>query len=109
VKLSVETGNPEVAVHLDKDKMAMLGLSTATVGMTLQNAFSGNTDTKFRDGENEYDINVVLDQFDRTSINDVAGLTFINDRGQAIQLNQFATIRPSSEPLSCKGIIVFHQ
>jgi HAE1 family hydrophobic/amphiphilic exporter-1 len=39
---------------------------------------------------------VVLDQFDRRSINDVAGLTFMNDRGQSIQLSQFATIRPSS-------------
>jgi HAE1 family hydrophobic/amphiphilic exporter-1 len=96
VKLSVEAGNPEVDIRLDKDKMASLGLSTAMVGMTLQNAFSGNTDTRFRDGDYEYDINVVLDQFDRNSINDVASLTFMNDKGQAIQLNQFATIRPSS-------------
>lgn len=96
VKLSVEEGNPEVDVQLDKNKMAELGLSTAMIGMTLQNAFSGNTDAKFRDGENEYDINVVLDQFDRNSITDIASLSFINNRGQTIQLNQFASIRPSS-------------
>jgi HAE1 family hydrophobic/amphiphilic exporter-1 len=96
VKLSVEAGNPEVDIQLDKDKMARLGISTASVGMTLQNAFSGNTDAKFRDGDYEYNINVVLDQFDRRSINDVAGLNFMNDKGQLIQLSQFATIRPSS-------------
>jgi hydrophobic/amphiphilic exporter-1 (mainly G- bacteria), HAE1 family len=96
VKLSVEAGNPEVDIRLDKDKMADLGLSTAVVGMTLQNAFSGNTDAKFREGENEYDINVLFDQFNRKSIQDVAALTFMNTRGQLIQLNQFATIRPSS-------------
>jgi len=96
VKLSVEAGNPEVDIRLDKDKMAMLGLSTAMVGMTLQNAFNGNTDAKYRDGDNEYDINVVMDQFDRKSITDVAGLPFINDKGQSIQLNQFAVIKPSS-------------
>jgi len=96
VKLSVEAGNPEVAIRLDKDKMAELGLSTAVVGMTLQNAFSGNTDAKFRDGDNEYNINVVFDQVDRNSINDIAGLSFINNYGQPIQLNQFATIAPSS-------------
>lgn len=96
VKLSVETGNPEVNVQLDKDKMARLGLSTATVGMTLQNAFSGNTDAKYRDGDNEYNINVVLDQFDRKSMDDVASLTFMNNKGQLIQLSQFATIGPSS-------------
>ncbi|MCK9422922.1 MAG: efflux RND transporter permease subunit [Bacteroidales bacterium] len=96
VKLSVEAGNPEVDIRLDKDKMAELGLSTAMVGMTLQNAFSGNTDAKFRDGDSEYNINVVLDQFDRNSIDDISGLTFINNKGQSIQLNQFATIRPWS-------------
>ncbi len=96
VKLSVEAGNPEVDIRIDKDKMASLGLSTAVVGMTLQNAFSGNTDTKYRDGDNEYNINVLLDQFDRNSINDIASLSFINDQGRSIQLNQFAVIRPSS-------------
>jgi hydrophobe/amphiphile efflux-1 (HAE1) family protein len=96
VKLSVEAGNPEVDIRIDKDKMATLGLSTATVGMTLQNAFSGNTDARYRDGDSEYDINVMMDQLDRNSINDVSGLSFINDRGQSIRLNQFATIRPSS-------------
>lgn len=96
VRLSVEAGNPEVDIRIEKDKMAGLGLSTADVGITLQNAFSGNTDAKFREGDNEYNINVVLDQFDRNSVNDIAGLTFINNRGQQIQLKQFATIRPSS-------------
>jgi len=96
VKLSVEAGNPEVDIRIDKDKMATLGLSTATVGMTLQNAFSGNTDARYRDGDSEYDINVMMDQLDRNSINDVSGLSFINDRGQSIRLNQFAKIRPSS-------------
>jgi HAE1 family hydrophobic/amphiphilic exporter-1 len=96
VKLSVEAGNPEVDVRIDKDKMATLGLSTAMVGMTLQNAFSGNNDAKYRTGDNEYDINVVMDQLDRNSINDISGLSFVNDKGQSIRLNQFAVIRPSS-------------
>ncbi|HPS62763.1 MAG TPA: efflux RND transporter permease subunit, partial [Bacteroidales bacterium] len=96
VKLSVETGNPEVDIRIDKEKMAALGLSTATVGMTLQNAFGGNTDSKYRNGDNEYDINIVLDRVDRSSIRDVSGLSFINDHGQTIQLNQFADIRPST-------------
>lgn len=96
VKLSVEAGNPEVDIRIDKEKMADLGLSTAMVGQTLQNAFSGNSDAKYRTGDNEYNINVMLDQFDRRNSGDISGLTFINTRGQLIQLNQFASIVPSS-------------
>jgi HAE1 family hydrophobic/amphiphilic exporter-1 len=36
---------------VDRDKMAALGLSLQTVGMTIQTAFSGNTDGRFRAGE----------------------------------------------------------
>ena len=59
--MSVEDGNPEINVQVDRDKMSKLGLDLATVGMTMQTAFSGNTDSKFRAGEYEYDINIRYD------------------------------------------------
>jgi HAE1 family hydrophobic/amphiphilic exporter-1 len=65
IKLSVETGNPEVNVQIDRDKMAALGLNLQTVGLTMQTAFSGNTDGKFRAGEYEYDINLRYNSFNR--------------------------------------------
>src|SRR5690606_1229654 len=80
IKLSVESGNPEVQVQVDRDKMSSLGLSLQTVGATMQTAFSGNTDSKFRQGEYEYDINIRLDDYNRQSIDDVRGLTFINSK-----------------------------
>lgn len=98
VKLSVEEGNPELSVSVDRDKMTMLGLNVATVGQTLRTAFSGNTDNKFRTGTNEYDINIILDEANRTSIDDVRNIAFINQQGQRIQLSQFADIKYDSGP-----------
>jgi len=98
IELSVEDGNPEVNVQVDRDKMAALGLSLQTVGMTMQTAFSGNTDGKFRAGEFEYDINIKYNAFDRKSIADVSNLIFINERGEQIKLIQFATVSESSGP-----------
>jgi len=98
MRLSVEAGNPEINVQVDRDKMAALGLTLANVGGTMQTAFSGNTNGKFRQGEYEYDINIRYEKFNRQSINDVANLLFINDQGQAIRLSQFATVRESSGP-----------
>jgi HAE1 family hydrophobic/amphiphilic exporter-1 len=77
--------------------MAALGLSLQTVGMTMQTAFSGNTDGRFRAGEYEYDINIKYNAFDRKSIADVSNLIF-NDMGQQIKLNQFATVTEGSGP-----------
>ncbi|MDB5205008.1 MAG: acriflavin resistance protein [Flavisolibacter sp.] len=98
MRLSVEAGNPEINVQVDRDKMAALGLNLSTVGSTMQTAFSGNTNGKFRQGEYEYDINIRYGSFNRQSIGDVSNLLFINDRGEQIRLAQFAAIKESSGP-----------
>jgi multidrug efflux pump subunit AcrB len=98
IKLTVEDGNPEINVQVDRDKMAALGLTLQTVGMTMQTAYSGNTDGKFRAGEYEYDINIKYNAFDRKNITDVSNLIFTNSMGQQIKLSQFATITEGSGP-----------
>ena len=98
VKLSVESGNPEVVVNTDRTKMAELGLDLQNVGATMQFAFNGNTDAKFRQGENEYDINIRFDEYDRRSVEDIRSLTFINKFGQSVRLDQFAEVKESSGP-----------
>lgn len=98
VSLSVEEGNPEVEVNIDRDKLAQLGLDIATVGATMQNAYSGNTDAKYRVGTNEYDINIKFDNFDKRNAGDVSNICFINNKGQQIRLTQFANVEQGSGP-----------
>jgi len=98
IKLTSESGSPEVNVQVDRDKMATLGLDLQTVGLTMQTAFNGNTDGKFRAGQYEYDINIRFGEYDRMNINDVRNLTFVNSMGQEIKLSQFASITEGSGP-----------
>lgn len=98
VKLTSEDGNPEINVQLDRDKMNALGLNVASVGMTMQTAFSGNTDTKYRAGDTEYDINIRYDQSGRMSMDNVKNLKFINTKGESISLEQFANVEYGSGP-----------
>lgn len=98
VKLTSEAGNPEIKVQVNRDKMAALGLNLQTVGMTMQTAFSGNTDGKFRAGEYEYDINIRYNEYDRSKIENVNELVFVNNVGQQIKLSQFADVIESSGP-----------
>jgi len=101
VKLSVEEGNPEINVQVDRDKMSALGLTLDQVGATMQTAFNGTADdakAKFRQGGYEYDINIRFDDFNRKNIQDVANVQFANNKGQLIKLSQFADIIESSGP-----------
>lgn len=97
-ELSTDSGNPEVQVNIDRDKMASLGLNLSSVGQTMQTAFSGNTDGKFRAGEYEYDINIRFGDANRQSIEDVRNLMFTNPQGEQIRLSQFAEVKMGSGP-----------
>jgi HAE1 family hydrophobic/amphiphilic exporter-1 len=99
VNVSVEAGNPEVRVDIDREKMAKLGLDIQTVGATMQNAFAGNDDSKFRDGGEDYDIRIMLDAFDRKNPEDVKAITFYSPAAkQSVQLAQFADVTLSTGP-----------
>ncbi|NMH28688.1 efflux RND transporter permease subunit [Flavobacterium silvaticum] len=98
IKLTSENGSPEINVQVDRDKMAALGLDLQTVGMTMQTAFNGNTDGKFRAGQYEYDINIRFNEFDRSNIDNVRNLVFTNTAGQQIKLSQFANVTEGSGP-----------
>lgn len=97
-ELSTDSGNPEVQVTLDRDKMASLGLNLSSVGQTMQTAFNGNTDGKFKAGEYEYDINIRFGDFNRQSIDDVKNLIFTTPQGQQVRLSQFADVKMGSGP-----------
>ncbi|ROI13469.1 efflux RND transporter permease subunit [Epilithonimonas hominis] len=97
-ELSTDSGSPEVQVNIDRDKMASLGLNLSSVGQTMQTAFSGNTDGKFRAGEYEYDINIRFGDANRQSIDDVRNLMFTNPKGEQIRLSQFAEVKMGSGP-----------
>ncbi len=98
IRLSAEAGKPEMQIEIDRAKMAQLGLSVADVGSTLRIALTGDDQSKFRDGNNEHDIRVQLDEFNRSKTEDIGAITFINNRGQLVELKQFATVNLSSGP-----------
>ena len=98
VILSVEEGNPEVEVNIDREKMGQLGLTINEVGAVMKNAYAGNDDAKYRVGTNEYDIKVKFDDFDKHSVENVRNISFINATGELIRLSQFADVVQGSGP-----------
>jgi hydrophobic/amphiphilic exporter-1 (mainly G- bacteria), HAE1 family len=98
VRLSSESGKPEMQVEIDRAKLAQLGLSVADVGTTLRVALTGDDESKYRDGTNEYDIRIQFDQYNRSRTESIGSMTFMNNRGQLIELKQFANVFLSSGP-----------
>jgi HAE1 family hydrophobic/amphiphilic exporter-1 len=98
IRLSAEAGKPEMQVDINRAKMAQLGLSVADVGSALRVALTGDDQSKYRDGNNEYVIRIQFDESNRSRTGDIGSITFMNNRGQQIELKQFANVYLSSGP-----------
>jgi len=93
VQLSVKDLKEQVYVKLNRERMTMLGLNASQVGSALQKAFSGDNKNKFKEAGNEYDILIGLDKYNRSRIENVQNLPFINSNGESFLLSQFAEVR----------------
>jgi multidrug efflux pump len=60
LKTDLETGKPELIVQIDRDKARRFGLSTYTIAMELRTALFGKTVSKYKEGEDEYNIQLRL-------------------------------------------------
>jgi HAE1 family hydrophobic/amphiphilic exporter-1 len=98
IRLSSESGKPEMQISIDRAKLAQLGLSVADVGTTLRVALTGDDESKYRDGTNEYDIRIQFDEYNRSRTESIGSITFMNNRGQLIELKQFADVFMTSGP-----------
>ena len=97
VENSLNFGNPEYQVFFDREKLAYYGLTIGEISKDIQLAFAGNTDNKYRIGDNEYDINIRLDEFNRKDKSDLESLKFKTHKG-IVTLSQFATIEQGLGP-----------
>jgi HAE1 family hydrophobic/amphiphilic exporter-1 len=100
VRFASEEGKPELKVEIDREKLANLGLTLADIGNNLRIALTGDEDSKFRDPHDlsEYIMRVQLDQYDRSQIGTVEDISFQNNKGQMIQLKQFAKVSQDLGP-----------
>jgi len=60
LKLDVEQGKPELPVIIDRQKARRLSLSTGQIGDALRTSLFGKEVSTFKDGEDDYPINIRL-------------------------------------------------
>ncbi len=83
---------PEIKITVDREKAALNKLSTASIAGTIRTAINGTAASKFRVGEDEYDITVRLDRSQRDNVPSVQNLFVVNKDGKSIPLSSVAKI-----------------
>ena len=88
LKDDYNTGRPEIEVRIDREKAGMYYTSTGQIASTVRAAIAGVDASKYRVGEDQYNIRVRLKESQRTSPSDLENLliTFMNRRGQLLSI-----------------------
>jgi multidrug efflux pump len=88
LKDDYNTGRPEVEVRIDREKAGMFYTSTGQIASTVRAAIAGVDASKYRVGEDQYNIRVRLREDQRKSPEDLENLhiTFMNRRGQLLSI-----------------------
>lgn len=60
LKMNISTENPELTVHIDRDKARRYGLNTMQIAGTIRTALFGEQASEYKEGEDEYPIMVRL-------------------------------------------------
>jgi HAE1 family hydrophobic/amphiphilic exporter-1 len=99
---TLQIGNPEVHVRLDRAKAADLGVRAEDVANALRTLVAGEEVSKFKDGEDQYPVRLRLAPEDRDRPEKIAGLWVPSNRQGAaagqVQLANFAAIQKDLGP-----------
>ncbi len=95
VRDNLNSGRPEYQVRIDRVRAAAFGLNTRDVALAVRGAVNGVEASTWRDGKDEYDITVRLQESDRETLRQVESLTISKD-GRTIPLTALADIVPAS-------------
>jgi len=98
VSISRKDDKAELQVVLDKEKMALHGLNSAGVSNFIRSRVYGATAGYFREGGEEYDIVVRLEEQYRNSISDLKQLSIPTAMGTLIKLGEIGEIKEFWSP-----------
>jgi CzcA family heavy metal efflux pump len=92
MKDDYEKARPEIRFRIDREKAALYKLNTSVIASTIRTAISGTEASKYRVGEDEYDITVRLDTIQRNDIEYIQNLYISDKDGFLIPLTSVADV-----------------
>ncbi len=88
LKIDVNKSKPEMDVTVDREKAGQLGISTGQIGQTLRRAIFGEEASTYKEGDDDYEINVRLSEksrYDESALFNQP-ITFRNNQGNIVQV-----------------------
>jgi hydrophobic/amphiphilic exporter-1 (mainly G- bacteria), HAE1 family len=97
-RLGRDEGRPELAVNVDRDKAAVLGMTVTGVANTIRTNVAGTQAAMFREAGNEYPIVVRLRESDRDEISSVGDVLLSTPSGRVLPAKNVMVVNRDTGP-----------
>ncbi|HXW84078.1 MAG TPA: efflux RND transporter permease subunit [Candidatus Binataceae bacterium] len=95
---SYEAGLPELQVHIDRQEAADLGVSVGDLASTIRTLVQGDVVTRYREGQDTYDVRLQLAEKDRNDPAVVSSLTVPSSTIGQVRLDNVAMLVHGTGP-----------
>ena len=99
VKSSMEDGNPEVQIRINRQRAMEFGLTPGQVSSEIKTAISGTVATNYRHGGSEINVRVTSAEQGDRGLEALKNLPIFTAQGQHIPLSDVATFELSTGPV----------
>jgi HAE1 family hydrophobic/amphiphilic exporter-1 len=99
VRIGRDSGRPELALRVDRDKASLFGLTVSQVATIVQTNVAGTQAAMFRERGREYPIVVRLREADRERVADVNDILVPTSGGQVIPIKNLMRVQNESGPV----------
>jgi HAE1 family hydrophobic/amphiphilic exporter-1 len=105
VDTSLNTGKPELSVHVDRWKAADLGVQLSDAAEALRLLVGGDQVTTYNEAGEQYEVHVRAERQNRTSQAAVGRLTIPSSRLGSVPLENVASFTPGTSPAEIQRLM----
>ncbi len=98
VDSDLKLNKPQLAIHVDREKVSSVGAEVDAIGRTLETLLGGRQVTRFKREGKQYDVIVRLEDKDRTQPTDLTSIYVRARDGQLVQLSNIVQLRETVAP-----------
>lgn len=92
------TGQPELDIDLNQQKMALYGVATADANAVIEMAIGGKAASQLFEGIRKFDIRIRIPEAFRRSAEDIGNLMVPTESGSKVPVKEIATITTKTGP-----------
>jgi len=103
-RINRQGGQPEMGIHIDRERAANLGVPVETIAQSVQASLGGNRATFYREGGDEYDVMVRLRESDRTDLGGLLNVSVANSSGKVFPLKNLVSLEERRGPMEIQRL-----